>query len=235
MNKVISIIVPVYNEEKHILNTLEELKKTLQQLEDYEIIVVNDGSTDNTYKVVAEINGIRVISYYNNKGKGFALRKGIAQARGQLVGFIDGDGEISPRFIEPLYAEIKKGKADIVVGKKLNLKKNIVRKLFSLAFRVVSFTLFGLSIDTQTGIKIFNKKVKALQVQNDSYLFDLELLIACKEKSLRIKEIPVRISTVHKTSRIGVREALEMFFNLINIKIGRQSCTNQQNYGYYLY
>jgi glycosyltransferase involved in cell wall biosynthesis len=232
---MISIIVPVYNEAKQIRNTLEELKDTIQELGDYEIIVVNDGSTDNTDEIIAEIKGIRIISYYKNKGKGFALRKGIAQSRGQVIGFIDGDGEISPRFIEPLYREIEKGEADIVVGKKLNLKKNILRKVFSITFRFVCFLLFGLTIETQTGIKIFNKKVKTLPVQSDSYLFDLELLIACKERSMKIKEMPVRISDVNKTSRIGLRQALGMFFNLINIKIGRQSCSNQQNYGYYLY
>lgn len=231
---MISIIVPVFNEEKHIKNTLQELKNTLQQLGDHEIIVVNDGSTDNTQQIIEKINGIDIISYCRNRGKGYALRKGIAQSKGQIIGFIDGDGEISPRLISRLYEEIRKGKADVVVGKKQNLKKNMIRKLYSVGFRALCLVLFGLNIDTQTGLKLFKRKIKSIYVQNDSYLFDLELIIACKEKKMSIKEIPIQLSTVQKRSRIGVGQVMHMLAALINIKLGRQTCTNQQSCGYYL-
>jgi len=230
---MISMIVPVYNEEENIKNTLKELKIQLQKLSDFQIIVVNDGSTDATLDVLSEIEGIKIISYSENRGKGFALRKGIMHARGQIIGFIDGDGEISPQFISKFYTEIKNGSADVVIGRKQNLKKSLIRKIYSVGFKIACLVLFGIIIDTQTGIKMFNNKIKSLSIMNDGFLFDLELIIACKEKNLTIKEIPVQLSKVKKHSRIGWRQALQMLLNLLCLKVGRQSCSGQQSYGYY--
>ena len=156
------------------------------------------------------------------------------QSKGQIIGFIDGDGEISPRFIPRFYEEIKDGKIDVAVGKKQNMKKSVVRKVYSLGFRFVCLLLFGLPVETQTGIKLFDRKVKKLHIHNDSYLFDLELIIACKEKSMTIKEIPVELTCVQKCGRIGWRQAWQMLRGLINLKMGRQLCSGRQSCGYYL-
>lgn len=237
---MISIIVPVYNEEENIGKTLRELKETLRKLTHFEIIVVNDGSTDGTLKVLSETVGIKTISYPENRGKGFALRKGIMQAKGQIIGFIDGDGEISPQFISRFYEEIEKGGADVVVGRKKNQKKSLVRRVFTHCFRLICRVLFGLTFETQAGIKLFDRKVKYLDIQNDSYLFDLELLLACKEKSMNIKEIPVELRSIEKRNRIGWLQALKMLISLIILKIGRtpcsspQTCASQQSCGYYM-
>lgn len=220
---MISMIVPVFNEEENIRNTLEELKAALEKLADYEIIVVNDGSTDNTYQIIAQIEGIKIVSYRNNRGKGYALRQGIRQSRGQIVGYIDGDGEISPRYIPQFYEELRDTGTDIVVAKKQNLKRSIPRKLYSLGFRIICHYFFGLSVDTQTGLKMFRKQVKNFSVQDDYYLFDLELLLACKENKLKIKEVPVRISACKKAGRIGWRQAMSMFGDLIRLKTRRPS------------
>ena len=237
---MISIIVPVYNEEKNIGRMLRDLKDTLRKLTHFEIIVVNDGSTDETMKVLAETVGIKIISYPVNKGKGFALRKGIMQARGDIIGFIDGDGEISPRFLEQFYEEMKDGGADMVVGRKNNHKKSLVRKVFTHCFRLICRVLFGLTFETQAGIKLFNRKVKYLDIQNDGYLFDLELLLACKERNMNIKEIPVELRNIEKRNRIGWPQVLQMLISLIILKIGRtpcsssQTCASQQGCGYYM-
>lgn len=218
---MISMIVPVFNEEDNIRSTLEELKAVLGKLANYEIIVVNDGSTDNTYQIVSQIEGIRIISYRNNRGKGYSLRQGIRQSRGQIIGYIDGDGEISPWYIPRFYEELRDSGTDIVIAKKQNFKKSIPRKLYSLGFRIICSLFFGLSVDTQTGLKMFRRQVKNLPVRDDNYLFDLELLLACKENRLKIKEVPVRISACGKTGRIGLRQAWSMLGDVIKLKTRR--------------
>lgn len=232
---MISIIVPVFNEEKNIGNTLMSLTKTLHNLSSpYEIIVVNDGSTDNTIDVLARHGNIRLVSYESNRGKGYALRTGIAIARGEFVGFIDGDGEIDPAYLTDFYREIAGGKYDVIIGRKVRLKRNSLRKIYSQGFRFLVWLLFGIKADTQTGIKLFNRKVKEFSPEQcDGYLFDLELLIACSDQRYSIKEMPVVLADIKKLNRISFRQALRLLGEMVNLKIRRNTCRAEESYGFY--
>lgn len=233
---MISVIVPVFNEEPNIGMTLTSLTKTLQALScPFEIIVVNDGSTDNTLDVLSGYKGIRLISYDLNRGKGYALRAGFRIARGEYVGYIDGDGEIDPLYLADFYREIARGDCDVIIGRKVRLKKDPLRKLYSQGLRLLVRLLFGLRVDTQTGVKLFNRKVKKnfSGGRNDGYLYDLEILIACSEQRCRIREMPVVLTDGKKLNRIRFRQALGLLAEIVNLKIGRSTCSGQENYGYY--
>lgn len=233
---MISIIVPVYNEEGRIQGTLISLRETLEALEsDYEIIVVNDGSRDNTLAVIKEIPGIRVVSYPQNRGKGYALRQGIESSRGEYVGFLDGDGEISPHFLGAFFQEITQGQADVVVGKKTNLKRNPLRKVYSLGFKVIAWLLFDLKVETQTGIKLFNHRIRNLNLLNDGFIFDLELLIACNDVNMKVVELPVQLTENSKENRFRIGQVLFMVREIIHLKIWRMACSSLESFGYYIY
>jgi glycosyltransferase involved in cell wall biosynthesis len=235
LEEMISVIVPVFNEERNIEKTLTGLTKTLQDLAcSFEIIVVNDGSTDNTRDVLSGKAGIRLISYESNRGKGYALRAGLRRARGEFVGYIDGDGEIDPAYLADFYKEITRGDCEVIIGRKVRLKKDPLRKLYSHGFRFLVRFLFGLKVDTQTGIKLFDRKAKSLSgVRNDGYLYDLEFLIACSEQGFRIKEMPVVLADSKKLNRIHFLQVLGLLTEMVNLKIWRSICSRQESYGYY--
>lgn len=232
---MISIIVPVFNEENNIGNTLTSLTNTLQDLPcPYEIIVVNDGSTDGTGDILTRRDSIRLVSYTSNRGKGYAVKTGIAAARGEFVGFIDGDGEIDPAYLADFYREISAERYDVIIGRKVGLKRNPLRKIYSQGFRFLVWLLFGIKADTQTGIKLFNSKIKMFSPgQCDGYLYDLEMLIACSDRNYSIKEMPVVLSDVDKLNRISFCEVMKIIKDMVNLKIRRNTCSGQESYGYY--
>src|SRR3989338_1761967 len=111
----ISIIIPVYNEAKTVKDILDRVKNSSVSLEK-EIIVVDDGSTDNTSDVLSFIHGIKVLRNFSNKGKGAALKKGFEAASGDIILVQDADLEYDPNEYPKLLKPILEGKADVVFG-----------------------------------------------------------------------------------------------------------------------
>lgn len=220
-NIVISLIIPVYNEEINIRKTIQEVKNTLGNLnKEYEIIIVNDGSTDNTLQILSQINDIIIVSYAKNVGKGYALKQGIKKAQGSIIGFIDGDGEIDSKYLHAFIRQVEQKNADIVIGRKANLKQSIRRKIYSIGFNTLILFLFGLKMETQVGIKVFNRKVTLLNITNNKYIFDLELMYKCKKAKLNIKEVPINVRSVNKENRIFLVNALVMFKDILKLRLG---------------
>jgi dolichol-phosphate mannosyltransferase len=119
--KSVSVVIPAYNENEMILDTIKECETSLTGM-DHEIIIVDDGSLDGTYEKVQEFargkNNVRIINYGCNRGKGFALRYGFKQTKGNFVVFIDADMNIHPRQILTFIKEMERTDADVVVGSK---------------------------------------------------------------------------------------------------------------------
>ena len=136
----ISVIVPVYNEGEKIFNNLKILENSLKGL-NYEIIVVSDGSSDNSqdelrkYQVLN--NNLKFYHYSFNQGKGFALRFGFSKSSGKYIVFIDGDLELSPDDIKNFYGLLKVYQADIVIGSKRHPQSQIN---YPFHRRLLSFT-----------------------------------------------------------------------------------------------
>lgn len=206
VEKLVSIIVPCYKQEKTIKADLENILETLSKTRwDYEVIVVVDGILDKTYEVARSIQNkkLRVYGYETNKGKGYAIRYGMARAEGDLVSFIDAGMDINPNGISMLLEHMEWYDADIIVGSKKHpvskVNYPLIRKIYSWGYHTMVKLLFGLDIkDTQTGLKVFKREVleKALpRLVIKKFAFDIELLAVSKYLGFKkIYEAPVNVT-----------------------------------------
>lgn len=201
----LSVLIPAYNEEAVILKTIQETAKALEGSK-YEIIVVDDGSIDDTYqeamRAAAENGAVKVVRYDINLGKGYALRHGFGFATGDFVVFLDADLELRPRQIWTLYSIMEETGADVVIGCKRHPQSKVNypwhRRVISYVYFKLVEILFGLPIhDTQTGIKLFRREVlerafPRMRIQR--FAHDLELLVAASRFGYRIAEAPVTLT-----------------------------------------
>jgi len=224
-NKLLSVIVPAFRQEKTIKKDLENidetLKKGLGRSLDYEIICVVDGELDNTAKEAKGVESakIKVYSYSENKGKGFAVRYGMAKAKGDLISFLDAGMDISPKGIMMLMAHMNWYDANIIIGSKKHPVSRVnypwFRKILSWGYHFGIRILFNLDLtDTQSGIKIFKREVveKILpRLLVKTYAMDIEMLAVAKYLGYeRIYEGPVEVTFNKVTSRIKWSTIFEM-------------------------
>jgi len=203
----LSIIVPAYRKEKTIVTDLKRIKKVLNNLRyKTELICVVDGNVDNTFQKAVllsqKLRGIKVVGYPTNKGKGYAIRYGMAKSKGDLIAFIDAGMEISPNSLSMILEHFEWYKADVVVGSKRHPVSKVnwtpKRRLFSLGYQLLTRLLFGLRIkDTQVGLKCYRREVleKVLpRLIVKKYAFDVEILAVANYLGFtRMYEAPVEI------------------------------------------
>lgn len=220
-NKVlISVIVPIYNEALVIKENLQLLKNELEEhFSSFEIIVVNDGSTDNGRLVLEEISDsrVRVIDFSTNQGKGIAVKKGFEESRGDYILFIDGGLELHPKEIHIFWGLMQLYHADIIVGSKRHPQSKVFypwyRKLLSTIYQQFIKVLFNLDVtDTQVGIKMFRRNVIESilpQLETSSYGMDLEILaMAVKRGYKNILEAPIRLDYFLKNDHSVIKDLL---------------------------
>lgn len=215
--KFLSVIVPAYKQELTIKKDLENIKDTLEaglsSDYDYEIICVVDGRFDGTEEEAKKVKSpkIRIYSYKENKGKGYAVRYGMKQAKGDLISFLDAGMDISPKGIMMLMAHMDWYNADIIVGSKRHPVSRVnypfLRKILSFGYHLGVRILFGLDLsDTQSGIKIFKREVveKILpKLLVKTYAMDIEMLAVAKYLGFeRIYEGPIEVTFNKLTSLI---------------------------------
>jgi dolichol-phosphate mannosyltransferase len=221
----LSFVMPAYNEEASIeaaLGTLDEVVKNKKL--PYEIIVVDDGSRDKTLPRAtnyASRNGhVKVVSYSQNEGKGYAMREGFMKTNGEVVVFADSDMEIDFNLVSSYVEALQKG--DIVIASKWHprsvVEMPLVRRLLSCGFNVLVRLLTGINLkDTQAGLKAIKKSAfldvfPRLAVKR--YAFDVELLAVAKLHGLRVVEMPVRLKM---GASFRVREMWKMLIDLLGI------------------
>lgn len=189
------IILPAYSESKVIKDVIHSIKK-----EGYEnIIVVDDGSTDNTYKEAKSTNVI-TISHPINRGKGAATQTGIDAAKllnADIIVTMDSDGQHDPKDIKRLIQPILNDKADVVIGSRmLNTKGMPKSRIYMNKIgNIVTYIFFGILVsDSQSGFRAYNKKAyTSVYTYMDRYEFESEMLGQIKNAKLRIKEIPIKV------------------------------------------
>ncbi|MBI2600858.1 glycosyltransferase [Candidatus Daviesbacteria bacterium] len=211
--KLISVIVPAYKQENTILHDLKKIKSVLDSLRyPNELICVVDGKVDNTFKIAqkfaSQYTNVKTIGYETNKGKGYAVRYGMAESKGDVVGFIDAGMDIDPNGLSMLLEHFEWYNADIIVGSKRHPVSKVAypwqRKILSFGYQMLVFFLFGLKIrDTQVGMKFFRRDVleKVLpRLLVKTYAFDIEILgVANYLGFKKIYEAPIEIKLEFRT------------------------------------
>ncbi|MGB9854568.1 MAG: glycosyltransferase family 2 protein [Candidatus Bathyarchaeales archaeon] len=193
---VVSVVIPAYNEEKMIGNIIEETMQVMENLGlPYEIIVVDDGSVDRTREVASKYKAI-VVSNEQNRGKGYALRKGFKYAHGDIIVTIDADGSHNPKEIPDLLNPLFNG-ADVVAGSRfLGRAKDHTSKLHQFGNSLINATIMVITgkmvTDSQTGFRAF-KKDFLRQISLESYGYDIETEIILKslKNGFKLKEVPI--------------------------------------------
>lgn len=227
----LSIVVPAYNETRRILPTLTAILNYVETRDlDAEVLVVDDGSADGTAALVTEHFSaeprLRVLGYAANRGKGYAVRFGIAHAKGDLVLFSDADLSTPIEELERMVAEAERG-ADIVIGSRAHGDAEIRER--QPLFREAGGKLFNVLVrllvlpdlhDTQCGFKLFRRAVIAPVLPTlriDGFAFDVEMLALARAAGARIVEVPV-VWTNSPSSRVRLHAAARAYADLWGIR-----------------
>jgi glycosyltransferase involved in cell wall biosynthesis len=219
----VSVILPAYNEEGTILKSLEKVSKQMDSIfQDYELVVVDDGSKDNTRAEAEKFRNshLKILSYDDNVGKGNALLFGMTACSGSSIVFFDSDLEIDSSDLALFVANLKD--FDIVTGSKRHHDSRVVaplsRKFLSAVFHRLVALATGLNVsDTQTGLKAFRsrelrKMIPLLSVKK--YAFDVELFTIASLLKLKIKELPINLTM---GSGFSMRSVMRMLIDLLGI------------------
>ncbi len=232
----VSIIIPAYNEANRIERALLPAINYFKQKKfTGEIIVVSDGSTDDTKNTVEnhkkDFDNLRVIEYFPNKGKGFAVKTGMLEAGGKFRLFMDADYAVPIEYLDIFLEKIKEGN-DIVIGSRENEKSEIIkhqsyiREQLAKNFNMIQRIVLGLPIkDTQCGFKLFTtsstEKLFNSITLNCAY-FDAELLYVAYKNKFRIKEIGVKWTHDDETRLpISFTRSIDLFFKLFRIRFSK--------------
>jgi len=230
----ISIVIPAYNEERRLGVTIDEIKGFCEKKNwPYEIIVVDDGSKDNTLSVVKEKikklkdGSITAIEMSKNQGKGACVKKGVLNAKGEIISFMDADLPYSLDSLALMVDAIKNG-FDIAIGgrdlkeSKADISYGILRKISGRSYSIlIQLLLFKGIPDTQCGFKTFRKDIAKRIfsiITIKGFGFDVELLFIAKKWNLKIKRVPVIFTHSHDSKVKLIRDSIKMFIDLFKIK-----------------
>jgi len=223
---VISVVVPVYNEERSVALLYDELRSALDQLGTaWEAIFVDDGSTDGTFAALTRLHStadnVRVVRLRRNFGKAAALRAGFDQAHGETVVTIDGDLQDDPAEIPRLLAKLDEG-FDLVSGWKTRRRDRLSRRVLSKTFNRVTGAFSGVHLhDMNCGLKAYRAEVvHGLRLYGELHRF---IPVLAHYRGFRIAELPVNHRPrEHGRSRYGVERYLRGFLDLLTVSfIGR--------------
>lgn len=222
----VSVIIPAYNEGRIIERTLDEMRAAFDQVgRDYELVVADDCSTDDTYEIVRSYAKthpqVKVVTHAPNRGKGAAIRTGFGGTTLPIVAYIDADIHPAPETIARYLAELDNG-FDIVLANKWDptsrVEHSFVRQFASTGYGVFAKALFWIPIvDTQCGFKFFDRALleKVMpRLTIDRFGFDIELLAWCVKDGARIAALPIDIEEI-RASKVNKIEVLKMFKDLM--------------------
>jgi len=232
----LSIIIPMLNEEHRIEKTISEIKDYLSKKKfSYEVIFVDDGSTDNTISVAERLSSKlnhRIISYRPNRGKGYALKTGFKDARGDYILFMDADLSTSITEFEKFLPLIN-NETEIIIGSrktkgaKLVKKQHMIRQKLGEGFTLLSNIFTGAKVSDYTcGFKLFRKDVgkKIFKMQRiERWGYDTEILFLARKYGYKIAEVPVYWTNDDRTKVNLVKDIIRSFIDLIRIRLNELS------------
>jgi glycosyltransferase involved in cell wall biosynthesis len=228
---LVSIVVPAFNEAARIGDSIEKIDAFIRQSSiAIELIVVDDGSHDNTAEVVNRVQAkaIRLVRNPENHGKGYSVRQGILSASGKYVLFTDADLSAPIEELNKLLEVALKENADVVIGSRALDRQYIekhqtrFRELGGMLFNLMVRLILGLQLhDTQCGFKLFHREKSRRIFEQQTicgFGFDPELLFLAKRNGLTIRETPVRWSHAEGSKVKFLRDGVRMFLDLARIR-----------------
>jgi glycosyltransferase involved in cell wall biosynthesis len=227
----ISIVMPAYNEASYIVYSIDETIRTFNEFGcSWELIIMDDGSSDDTYEKAMEFAKRypqQVIVRKNpfNLGKGRAIKKSLHYLSGDYTVFLDADMDLHPVQVQTLFDIMRLDNADIVIGSKLHPNSKVSypfqRRIVSLVYYVLVRILFNLPChDTQTGLKLFKTEVLRKvfpRILVKKFAFDLEVLVNAHHLGYHIAEAPIVLNTKRPYGRIGFRAVFTTLWDTLAV------------------
>lgn len=229
----LSIVIPAFNEEERLAESLQRIRDHLKGRSlQFEVLVVDDGSTDGTAKLVersrCEFPELRLISNSSNRGKGFSVRQGMLEARGEIALFTDADLSAPIEEADKLLAALRDGAYDGAIGSRaldrrlIEVRQSRFRETAGIIFNLIVRRTVGLPfVDTQCGFKAFRlEKSRTIfeQQRTEGFGFDPEILFLAQKRGLRIVEIPVLWAHNPATKVRFFGDSIRMLLDLLTIR-----------------
>ena len=233
----ISIVIPAYNEEQRLPASLEQVLGYLSAREwsSREVLVVNDGSTDETQSVVEELAAsrpdVRLLNNPGNRGKGYSVRHGMLEAAGDWVLFSDADLSAPIEELDKLIRVAREQGGEVVIGSRaldrslIGVHQSGFREWAGRIFNLMMRILTGLPFwDTQCGFKLFSARAarEVFKRQRlDGFGFDVESLFVARKLGFKTVEIPVRWNHVEGTKVSMFSDSINMFLDLVRVRMNQ--------------
>ena len=225
----VSLVIPAYNESKIILDTVRAVSAGLAGLAaDYEVVIVDDGSTDGMAELVRNCGDphVRLEGYFPNHGKGRAVRTGMLAAEGDVVLCTDADLAYGVDVFAVILERFRAGGADLVIGSRRIGGEGYqnyppLRILMSKCFGLLSRVISGLPYDTQCGIKGYRRQAAReifSRCATDGFSFDFEVLMRADRLGLKVEQIPVSVINFRESKVNVVKDSARMFRDVFRIR-----------------
>ncbi|MFH1644937.1 MAG: dolichyl-phosphate beta-glucosyltransferase [Candidatus Omnitrophota bacterium] len=232
-NIYLSILIPAYNEEQNISSTLQDIYKYLATKDfTYEILVVDDGSTDKTVELVSpfrnKFQNIEVLKNDKNFGKGYSIKKGMLTAKGELILFMDADNATRIHELDKFLPKAKEGNDVIIAsrripGAEITSSQPICRIILGNIYILLSKIILGASVnDYNCGFKLYTSKSAKLlfpKLTRNDWSFDSELIYLIKKFKLKLKEVPVKWEDKRTSKVKPFKDGIKSLVSLIIIRI----------------
>ena len=228
MDKKIFIVIPVYNEGKVIAEVINEVKNAGYK----NIIVVDDGSKDNTFNTISSLPGITALRHKINRGKGAATKTGIEAAKllgADIIVTMDGDGQHNPQDIKKLVSPIINDECEVALGSRMksNLKKMPWNKIIANWLgNFLTWYLFGLWVsDSQSGLRAYSRlAAEKINTRADHYEYDSEVIREIYVYKIKYQEVPITVrytnysmGKLHKQGLVnGIKTLYKMIWKLVS-------------------
>ena len=220
---LISVVIPVFNEELTVGNVIDRVTAVMQKLGlDFEIIVVDDCSVDRSLEFSVR-QGVQVYSLREHMGKGLALRAGFAKAKGDIISTIDSDGSHRPEELASLLNPILRDKADLVIGSRyLSDKPAVAKKLNAVGVRLFNFLIKVLTrvevSDSQSGYRVMQASIlRNMRLESKGYEIESEMLVKAVQRGFRVREVPISFEQrTYGVSRLDpVADGFKILFSIM--------------------
>ena len=220
---LISVVIPVFNEELTIGNVIERLTTVAQKIGfEHEIIVVDDCSADRSLEI-SKGYGVKVFSLKTHMGKGYSLRVGFAKAKGEIITTIDSDGSHRPEELPRLLTPILQNKADLVIGSRYSSRNPMVAKklnfagvrLFNFLIKILTRENFS---DSQSGYRVMKASVlKNMRLNSSGYEIESEMTVKTVRQGFRVREVPISFEQrTYGTSQLDpMADGFKIFFSIV--------------------